>query len=630
MPVKIPRDYQAEAIACVTADWADPDPRRAVCVENATGTGKTMVGTELGLSRIERGRCMVLTHSSELVRQWAQDIYEQTGERPAIEAGEEYSDETDYHGFGKRRFVVAMVQSMIAERQNIGAGKRRMHRFDAREFATVIVDEVHRYGADLWSMVPMHFLDGNPDLRLCGITATAKRSDNKSIRKFVQMSKSTRFKGFAYRYTLTDGIRDGWLIKPVPECVIVENLDFSKCKVTGDDFDQEELGRTLEGQAAGIAKLIVEKTHGLQTIIYGPTVEYCRKLCDALNAQKNGSAVCVFGTTEKEVERPHLIEQFRWGNRQFILNVNVFTEGFNVPGIACVVPSPTKSFGRLMQQIGRGTRPIPGIVDGLPDRSARLSAIAASEKPTLLVLDIHGTTDQHNMASVFDIFKGQYSPEVVERAKKKAKEDGKAVACEDALALAAKEIEAEKRRLEAERCKPLRDVEVTYRIEARDPFKVFDLKPPRKDAARWAPKPTEKMVARLQSCGVSPTEIARMTRGDAGRLINEMKRRDKVGLCDIRTASQLRAAGYRTDLTKREAASVLASLDRPSVNTSRPSAGTTSTSGSFANPNGPCNPNQARFLASRGEPTNVTFAQAADAIRRINAAEREKRSKTAV
>ena len=62
------------------------------------------------------------------------------------------------------------------------------------------------------------------------------------------------------------------------------------------------------------------------------------------------------GTTPK-AERERLLDDFRVGVLQVIVNVNIFSEGFDCPDIEFIqLARPTKSLAMFLQQIGRGLR----------------------------------------------------------------------------------------------------------------------------------------------------------------------------------------------------------------------------------------------------------------------------------
>lgn len=73
------------------------------------------------------------------------------------------------------------------------------------------------------------------------------------------------------------------------------------------------------------------------------------------------------------------MNDFASGKIQVLSNVDLISEGFDVPNVECVIQlRPTKSLGLYLQQIGRCLRPVPG--------------------KTALILDHCGNTLLHGMA----------------------------------------------------------------------------------------------------------------------------------------------------------------------------------------------------------------------------------------
>lgn len=83
------------------------------------------------------------------------------------------------------------------------------------------------------------------------------------------------------------------------------------------------------------------------------------------------------------------------------------TEGFDAPATEIIANCrPTKSESLYLQIIGRGTRPLPGVVDGPETAEERKAAIAASAKPCCVVLDFVGNSGDIKLISVADVLAG--------------------------------------------------------------------------------------------------------------------------------------------------------------------------------------------------------------------------------
>ncbi len=73
--------------------------------------------------------------------------------------------------------------------------------------------------------------------------------------------------------------------------------------------------------------------------------------------------VCIVRIDSKtpKDERKLYVQRFRKGLIDIIVNVDIFSEGFDCPDIEFIqLARPTKSLTKYLQQVGRGLRPIPG------------------------------------------------------------------------------------------------------------------------------------------------------------------------------------------------------------------------------------------------------------------------------
>ena len=132
---------------------------------------------------------------------------------------------------------------------------------------------------------------------------------------------------------------------------------------------------------------------------------------------------------------------------------------------------------RFTQKVGRGTRPLPGVVDPFPTADERRAAIAASAKPHLTLLDAAGNTGRHKLVSIVDILGGNYSDEVRARAKKNLAHDAETDAVPSDVV---KELEKAQKQIDDQKARRLRTpirARSDYVTVVVDPFNVFDMRP---------------------------------------------------------------------------------------------------------------------------------------------------------
>jgi hypothetical protein len=198
--------------------------------------------------------------------------------------------------------------------------------------------------------------------------------------------------------------------------------------------------------------------------------------------------------------------------------------------------------------IGRGTRTLPGVIEGIGDPDGRRAAIAESDKPSLLALDFVGNAGKHKLIHVGDVLGGNFDDEVVARATEAARSASSRDERLDmlqALRDAERILKEEKRR---QRARIVANTKVATKVI--NPFDVFDLAPKREPGWHVGRKPTEKQLAFLDRAGI-PTKDLSFCK--ASQLISEtIKRRDKK-LCTFNQAKLLQRFGEPTDIGFEEA-----------------------------------------------------------------------------
>ena len=197
---------------------------------------------------------------------------------------------------------------------------------------------------------------------------------------------------------------------------------------------------------------------------------------EIFNRYRSGMASWVCGKTERE-ERRRVLADFAAGKLQVVCNCGVLTEGFDDPGVEVVIMGrPTKSRSLYSQMVGRSTRPLTGVVDGPETGEARRAAIAASAKPSCLVVDFVGNAGKHKLVTSADILGGKVSEEAVDLAVTRARQAGGPVNMTEALDQAEEELREQKRLAEAARRARL-VATARFTTQAVDPFDVLHLDP---------------------------------------------------------------------------------------------------------------------------------------------------------
>jgi len=551
-----PRPYQQDAIDKTLECYDRGTP--AALIVMPTGCGKTIVFSHVLDQMIKKGgRAIVIAHRDELLSQAMSKIKLVSGEHCSLEKADSWSNETSL--FQKSNVVVSSVQT-----QNAGRLGGRMQRFDPFEFVLLIIDEAHHATSKTYRNV-INYYRTNPNLKVLGVTATPDRADTAALGKV--------FDEAPYSYAMTEAITDGWLVPIEQQLVDVESLDFSKCKTTAGDLNAKELGEIMveENNLHEVVGPTIEIAAGRKTLVFAVTVMQAERMSEIFNRHKKNSAMVVTGKTETEA-RKGIMKGFDSGDFQFLVNVGVCTEGFDVPSIEIVaIARPTKSRSLYTQMVGRGTRPLPGVVDGPQTAEGRKDAIASSGKSSALILDFVGNSGRHKLVTTSDILGGDYDDDVIERAKRKTKKLGNAVDMMTMLADANDEIIAEKERMRIaeEKAKNRRSVvkgQAKYRIGKVNPFDVLAIEAPRDFGGSRDPQSlaTPRQIAALERFGVEASKMNGATKAIASALLSDLFRRRDAGMATYKQVKRLKSCGYENanEMTRAEAGAAMGELSR--------------------------------------------------------------------
>lgn len=496
------RDYQQECVDRILLALRTGGSTLAVL---ATGLGKTVVFSHVA-DRWPEGRVLVLAHRDELIRQAAEKLHAVTGVQPAVEMGEERSDERR-----PSRYLVSSVQTLCRP--------ARQARFRPEDFGLLIIDEAHHAVARSYRLVVDHFRR-NPSCKLLGVTATPKRAD--------ELAMGQVFESAAYDMGIEAAIDAGWLVPVRQRAVVVEGLDFSGVKSVAGDLSADEVERIVAQEKVlhQMAAPTVEIVGDLPTLVFCASVSHARLMAEVLNRYKPQSALSLDGTTPTE-ERRRVVDRFRAGDLQFLCNCGLFLEGFDAPSTAAVVMGrPTKSLALYTQVLGRGTRPLPGVVDGLDTPEARREAIRGSGKPAMTVLDFVGNSGRHKIVSAADLLGGRYAEPVRQYARKVAADRNEAALPQDVAA------DLEQATDELAVLQMWRELKRREAVKARAEFQARQVSPfagggaaftQAADAPRGEP-PTDKQVWYLvRRLGWRPEAARGLTRRQASAVISKAR-----------------------------------------------------------------------------------------------------------
>jgi superfamily II DNA or RNA helicase len=533
------RDYQA---ACVDSIRMKLDTDSSTLFVLPTGTGKTIVFA--ALSRHAHKRVMVLAHRQELIRQAADKIKTVTGERCAIEMGQEWSAE--HTEWNRARVVVSSVQTQISGAR----GEGRMSRFNPNDFDLLIIDEGHHSTSDSYKRIVAHYRK-NPDLKVVGCTATPDRADEEALGQI--------YDSVAYDYEISDAIRDGWLVPVHQRQVFVESLDFSSVRTTAGDLNGADLAAIMEEEENlhAVADPLFALARGRRAVVFTSSVIHAQRLAEILNRHETGCAGCVHAQTRDD-ERAATFAALKTGAIRFLCNVGICTEGWDEPLVEVVAMArPTKSRALYAQMAGRGTRPLFPAIDGIESADARRAAIAASAKANCEIIDFVGNSGRHALVSAADILGGKFSDAAVQRVKKELATQGVELTGDvlEKLKAAEKKIADEAEEIKRRRAHVIG--KAAYTTSSTNPFDVLGLTPAKPQRIERYKTVTEKQKALLEKNGI---EAADMPFAQVSQLIGEIIQRGRNNQCTFKQARVLKKYGYDPNCSFAEARVIMDAL----------------------------------------------------------------------
>ena len=353
------RPYQIEARDAILRTWETN--KSQMCVV-ATGGGKTLIAADASAKVAKAGgRILYLANRNELLKQPYAIFETQTGISPALEKANVHADR-------QSPIVIGSVQTL--------SRPSRLETWDREYFSHIFADEAHMAAAASWRRIFDHFASA----KICGITATPFRADNKSL---IEIFETESFR--ADLFHLVDG---GWLVNPdnVDRLSTAISLAGVRVKrgVEGVDYDLGDAADAIAPYFRAIAQEIAANHSERRILAYLPLIASSKKFVE-ICVDEGINAVHIDG---EDCFREHKLEAFRAGKIQLLANANLLTMGVDViPCDTTLNLRPTRSKVLYCQIVGRSTRTVPGILDSCQNAQERLQAIANSPKPRAYILD---------------------------------------------------------------------------------------------------------------------------------------------------------------------------------------------------------------------------------------------------
>lgn len=321
----IPNKMQSEALFNLETLRNEKDKGLIV---SATGTGKTYLSA-FDVRNYSPKKMLFVVHREQILQKAKSDFKNILGG---------YDDEFGILSGTVRetsaKYLFATIQTISKDYM--------LAQFKPDEFDYIIIDEVHKAGASSYRKIIDYF---KPKF-LMGMTATPERTDSFNIYELFDFN-------VAYEIRLQKALEEDML------------CPFHYFGVTDLEIEGELIDDTSQ-----FSKLVTDErvNHIIDKIEYygysGNSVkglmfcsrkEECRELSSKLN-ERGYKTVSLTGDNSQE-ERAMRVLQLENGEIDYILTVDIFNEGIDIPSVNQVVMlRQTQSSIIFIQQLGRGLR----------------------------------------------------------------------------------------------------------------------------------------------------------------------------------------------------------------------------------------------------------------------------------
>ena len=307
---------------------------RSVMAQMPTGTGKTYLLTAVIDSFVSNNpmeKVWIVAHRRELVSQIDDTVRK-------------------FHSYSASNTssLLSSVKAMSIQ--------WLMRHYDEieEEPGMIVIDEAHHALAKTYKEMWERF----PKAKFLGLTATPCRLNGKGFTDLfdvlVQSWSVPEFisKGRLATYDFVSIKSDG---------VTQQLIDSLQKRGADGDYQNKEMDMLLN-KKPGIERLyqsLEEFGKDRKGIVYAINISHAQKITKQY--QEHGVKAIAIDSKTPATERQQDIEAFKKGDIQVLVNVDIFSEGFDCPDVEFVqLARPTLSLAKYLQMVGRGLRVAKG------------------------------------------------------------------------------------------------------------------------------------------------------------------------------------------------------------------------------------------------------------------------------
>ncbi|KGR78966.1 DUF3427 domain-containing protein [Ureibacillus manganicus] len=295
---------------------------------SATGTGKTYLSA-FDVRNFAPKKMLFIVHREQILKKAMQDYRRILGGHED-DFGILSGNSKDLNA----KYLFATIQTISKDNY--------LQQFAKDQFDYILIDEVHKAGADSYLKVINYF---TPKF-LLGMTATPERTDSFNIYELFDYN-------IAYEIRLQAALEDDMLC-PFHYFGV---LDYEKDgRLVDDATDLRNL--VSHERVHHIIEKINYYGHSgdrVKGLMFCSSKDEARNLSTALNNE--GLKTTALTGDNSQEEREEAIRQLETGELQYILTVDIFNEGIDIPFLNQIVMlRQTQSSIIFIQQLGRGLR----------------------------------------------------------------------------------------------------------------------------------------------------------------------------------------------------------------------------------------------------------------------------------
>ena len=401
-------DYQEAVVESVKALLRrdHPSGENRGLLSMPTGSGKTRVAVQALIEAIRddhfRGAVLWVADRDELCEQaveaWQQAWASVGPEAEPLRISRWWAGQRSPQPPGGHHVIVATIQTL---RARINSDSQAADILS--EVSALVVDEAHGSIApsytQLMAELGLTFRRRNDEIVLLGLTATPYRGlDKVDTERLVSRYGTNRLDFGAF-----DSDDPEMVISQLQEMSVLTEVDHAviggtSVRLTAEELKQAEarpwLPDSVEARLAADPNRTKAILHAYRTqvcsigskvptLIFATSVAHAETVAAMLSLD-GVAARAVSGGTETSARRS-IVEQFRAGEIDVLVNYGVFREGFDAPKTrAIIVARPVYSPNLYFQMIGRGLR---GELNGGSERC--------------LILDVEDNIENYNRSLAF-------------------------------------------------------------------------------------------------------------------------------------------------------------------------------------------------------------------------------------